>query len=136
MPIDALPDDLDALRALVVRLSDERDAAVETCRRLTEQNDRIRHLLRQLQRGQFGRRSERLDNDQMQLALEDVETTIAKADANDAKADAPAPDKRTAPRRANRGALPAHLPRIHVTLAPEITLCPCCNGALLADAAE
>ena len=46
MPIDALPDDLNALRALVSQLSSERDAAVEECRRVTEQNDRLHHLLR------------------------------------------------------------------------------------------
>jgi len=34
--------------------------------RVSEQNDRLRHLLRQLQRNQFGRRSERLDADQLQ----------------------------------------------------------------------
>jgi hypothetical protein len=50
MPIDALPDDLDALRALVSCLSSERDAAIEECRRVREQNDRLHHLLRQLQR--------------------------------------------------------------------------------------
>src|SRR3954454_6301697 len=47
MPIDALPDDLDALRALVSCLSSERDAAIEECRRVREQNDRLHHLLRQ-----------------------------------------------------------------------------------------
>ena len=81
MPIDALPDDLDALRALVSCLSIERDAAIEECRRVREQNDRLHHLLRQLQRAQFGRRSERLDHEQMQLASEDIETTIAEQDA-------------------------------------------------------
>ena len=39
MPIDALPNDLDALRALVSSLSSERDAAIEECRRVTEQNE-------------------------------------------------------------------------------------------------
>jgi transposase len=39
---------------------------------MTEQNDQLRHLLKQLQRAQFGQRSERLDRDQMQLALEDI----------------------------------------------------------------
>jgi hypothetical protein len=53
MPIDALPDDLDVLRALVSCLSSERDAAIEECRRVREQNDRLHHLLRQLQRAQF-----------------------------------------------------------------------------------
>ena len=81
MPIDAVPDDLDALRALVTQLSSERDAAIAESRRLTEQNDQLRHLLKQLQRAQFGQRSERLDRDQMQLALEDIETSIASRDA-------------------------------------------------------
>src|SRR5262249_42786886 len=35
-----------------------------------------------------------------------------------------------AKRRASRGALPAHLPRIEVTLAPEDTTCPCCRAAM------
>src|SRR5271169_1295259 len=112
MPTDALSDDLDALRALVSRLSSEHDVAVDECRRVTEQNDRLRHLLRQLQRAQFGRRSERLDPEQMQLALEDIETAIAEQDAEEEKketAEKPAdPQKK---RRANRGSLPAHLPR-------------------------
>ena len=66
MSIDASPDDLDALRELVAQLSSERDAALEECRCVTEQNDRLRHLLQQLRRAQFGRRSERLDPEQLQ----------------------------------------------------------------------
>jgi transposase len=72
MPIDTLPDEVDALRTLVSQLLRERDAAIAENRRLSEQNDQVWHLLKQLQRAQFGRRSERLDPDQMQLALEDV----------------------------------------------------------------
>ncbi|HYZ43768.1 MAG TPA: IS66 family transposase [Xanthobacteraceae bacterium] len=130
MPIDALPDDPEALRALVIRLAAERDAALAESQRVSEQNDRLRHLLRQLQRNQFGRRSERLDADQLQLALEDVETALAKADATAAESAARTAGERSSARRANRGSLPAHLPRVHVTLEPESTLCPCCNGAM------
>jgi transposase len=132
MLIDALPNDLDALRVLVSSLSSERDAAIEECRRVTEQNDRLHHLLRQLQRAQFGRRSERLDPDQMQLVLEDIETAIAEHEAEEDKketAEKPA-DPQRKKRRANRGSLPAHLPRIHVTLAPESMACPCCHGVM------
>jgi len=35
-----------------------------------------------------------------------------------------------AKRRASRGALPAHLPRVDVTLAPEDIDCPCCKVAM------
>jgi transposase len=133
MLIDDLPDDLEALRALVSSLSSERDAAIEECRRIREQNDRLHHLLRQLQRAQFGRRSEQLDREQMQLALEDIETSIAEQDAEeeDKKDTAETPaDTQRKKRRANRGSLPAHLPRIHVTLAPESAVCPCCHGTM------
>jgi transposase len=134
MPIDAIPDDVVALRALVSQLSGERDAAIAESQRLTEQNDKLRHLLKQLQRAQFGQRSERLDRDQMQLALEDIETSLAERDAEEEghqpnnAADKPADQRKK--RRINRGALPAHLPHIHVTLEPESTVCPCCNGAM------
>jgi len=133
VPIDALPNDLDALRALVSQLSSERDAAIAETQRLTEQNDKLCHLLKQLQRAQFGARSERLDRDQMQLALEDIETAIAARDAEEEKskpgaADKPADQRKK--RRPNRGALPAHLPHVHVTLEPESKLCPCCQGAM------
>src|SRR3712207_5660601 len=43
--------------------------------------EKLRLLIRQLQRGQFGRRSERLDPDQLQLGLEDLERTAAAAEA-------------------------------------------------------
>jgi transposase len=133
VPIDALPNDLDALRALVSQLSSERDAAIAENQQLTEQNDKLCHLLKQLQRAQFGARSERLDRDQMQLALEDIETAIAARDAEEEKskpgaADKPADQRKK--RRPNRGALPAHLPHVHVTLEPESKLCPCCQGAM------
>ena len=105
MPIDAAANDLNALRALVSQLTSERDAAITESRRLTEQNDQLRHLLKQLQRAQFGQRSEQLDRDQMQLALEDIETALANRDAEEPQqnsaADKPADQRKK--RRINRG---------------------------------
>ena len=72
-----LPADIAALRALVLAAWAERDAEraekarlIEERDQLAGQNDRLRHLIRQLQRVQFGRRSEKLDPDQLNLALE------------------------------------------------------------------
>ena len=48
-----------------------------TAPRLEDQNERLRHIIRQLQRAQFGRRSEKLDPDQLQLALEELEQARA-----------------------------------------------------------
>ena len=88
-------------------------------------------MIRQLQRGQFGRRSERLDPDQLQLGLEDLEQTAAAAEA--AQEEAAARNSTPRPprvRRRNLGALPAHLPRIEVLVDVEDKSCPCCGGAL------
>ena len=90
------------------------------------QNDRLRHLLHQLRRAQFGRRSEKLDPEQLHLAFEDIEQAIAAIEAADDKRDTAAARTRADKRRVNRGALPAHLPRVHVTIEPEDTNCPCC----------
>lgn len=119
---DSASDELDVLRALVIRLTSERDSALA-------ENDQLRHLLKQFQRAQFGRRSEQLDGDQMQLGL-DIETSfVARNTESDEKeaADAPAQQRK---RRINRGALPAYLPRVHVKIAPDSTVCPCCRGTM------
>ncbi|MFZ0116995.1 MAG: IS66 family transposase zinc-finger binding domain-containing protein [Xanthobacteraceae bacterium] len=129
MPIDASSDDLDSLRELVSLLSSERDAALAECKRVTEQNDRLRHLLQQLRRAQFGRKSERLDPEQLQLAIEDLETAVA-AEAAEQDKTAPIEEAPKKKRKTNRGSLPAHLPRVHITLAPDSTACPCCHGVM------
>src|SRR5438874_12990256 len=53
--------DIDALHVLVAAARAERDAAIVERDHALSQIDRLRHLLRQLQRAQFGRRSEKLD---------------------------------------------------------------------------
>ena len=127
---DALPDDIDALQALVSACRASVTPRLPS-RRVTEQNDRLRHLLRQLQRAQFGRRSEKLDPEQLRLALEDIETTIAEQEADDDKKDPAAAAERAEKRRANRGALPAHLPRVDVTIDPRRHECPCCRASCM-----
>src|SRR6266403_2320168 len=129
MPIDAFSYDLDGLRELVSQLSSERDAALAEYKRVMEQNDRLRHLLQQLRRAQFGRKSERLDPEQLQLAIEDLETAVA-AEAAEQDKTAPIEEAPKKKRKTNRGSLPAHLPRVHITLAPDSTACPCCHGVM------
>jgi transposase len=75
----------------------------------------------------FGARSERLLEEQLQLGLEALEQAIAKEDAQAEKQDPALRRDNAAKRRASRGALPTHLPRIEVTLTPEDTACPCCR---------
>jgi len=134
---DQLPTDIDALQELVAAARAERDAAIARCDtaiaerdHALSQMDRLRHLLRQLQRAQFGRRSEKLDPEQLLLAIEDIEQAHAGDEAAEDKKDPAGARKRADKRRADRGALPAHLPHIDVTIAPEDTNCPCCRAPM------
>ena len=97
--------------------------------------DKLHALIKQLQRSQFGRRSEQLDADQLQLGLEDLEQAVAAvAAAQEAAGPATETSPSRPPTRRNRGALPAHLPRIEVVVDMEDKTCPCCGGALHGDA--
>ena len=114
-PASALPDDPGTLKAML--LEERAESA------------RLRQIIKVLQRHRFGRRAESLPEDQLLLALEEVEQVEAagQAQAEAAPAETVA---RTTKRRANRGALPAHLPRIETVIDVESTVCPCCSGPL------
>jgi len=127
---DGLPDDPSELRAAALAMRVELDAERARRRGLEDQNERLCHFIRQLQRMRFGRRSERLDPDQLALALEDLEQAVAEADAEAEKASPPLRRARGRDRRRSRGALPAHLPRIEVVVEPATTVCPCCQGPM------
>src|SRR3954453_5740414 len=113
---EPVPNDVAALRAMLIAAwaerdaeRAERDAERAECDQLASQNDRLRHLIRQLQRLRFGRRSEKLDPDQLNLALEDVEQAIAETEAQQEKVDPAFKRARGETRRAGRGSLPEHL---------------------------
>jgi len=121
---EQLPDDIEGLKALVMAERAARHAAEEKASSEQEGRERLERLLQQLRRALYGRRSEKIDADQLQLALEDIETAIAIIDAEgDAKARS---GKRPRPKRnTNRGSLPVHLPRVEITVDPETTSCAC-----------
>ncbi len=118
-----LPDDVEALRALVLEQAREIDAL----KVFKAEIERLKAIIDALQRHRFGRRSEQLDTDQFELALEEVETALAEAEhARDKASRAPA----ERPRKTNRGSLPAHLERIEQVVDIDDKACPCCGGAL------
>src|SRR3954454_23508960 len=118
-------------RSRNIALEIERDTVMAERDAAQAEIEKLRLLIRQLQRNRFGRRSEKLDPDQLQLGLEDLEQTAAAAEAAQEAAtkgsDAPRPPRS---RRRNLGALPAHLPRVEVLVDVEDKSCPCCGGAL------
>ena len=118
-----LPDDVEALRALV--LEQARD--LDTLKVFQAEVERLRAIIEALQRHRFGRRSEQLDPDQLELSLEEVETALAEAEHAKEKASRARADR---PRKTNRGSLPAHLERIEQVVDVEEKTCPCCGGAL------
>jgi transposase len=126
----SLPEDVEALRALVRSVIAERDAAIAERDQAVEQNGKLRHLLQQLRRTRFGRSSEKLDPDQLQLALEDIEQAVARGEAEEDGRDPQRRAARAKTRSQTRASLPAHLPRVEMVVAPEDTSCPCCRGAM------
>ncbi len=122
-----LPDDAMALKALLLA---ERAGHAEGLAERDAEAERLRQIIKALQRHRFGRRAETLPVDQLELALEDVEQVEA---GEDAKAETAAPEKKVArvrTRRANRGSLPKHLPRIETIVDIDDKTCACCRTAL------
>jgi transposase len=93
--------------------------------------EKLQLAIRRLIRAQYGRRSERMDPEQFQLALEGLEQEVGAVAARE-EAEAPAdPRARTRrPPERNRGHLPAHLERYEVVIDVADKTCPCCGGAL------
>src|SRR5215208_5613797 len=93
--LDELPRDPDRLLLMLQQLAEviahhnaslaslqaERDAAQTRYEVAQAEIEKRRLLIRQLQRRRFGRRSEKLDPDQLQLCLEDLEQTAAASQA-------------------------------------------------------
>src|SRR5215210_5037038 len=107
MDIDlaALPDDVKMLQQMVRSLAAERTTALVAAQAEIE---RLRLIVQKLQRSQFGRRSERLDDHQMQLGFEDLHADIARAEVDLPSETIGAPKRRA---QTDRASLPAHLPR-------------------------
>jgi transposase len=128
LDLENLPTDPEELRTMlaqaaarIAEIESERDAA-------RGEADRLRGIIQELQRHRFGRRSERLDPDQLALALEDLEQTLAAAELAEGRK--PGRVNALNRRKVNRGALPAHLPRIERVIDIADKACPCCGGAL------
>lgn len=113
---DTLPDDPSTLKAMLIA---ERMRA-----------ERLEQIIKELQRHRFGRRAETLPEDQLLLGLEDVEQGVAADEAIEERGAPAAKAERLARRRANRGSLPAHLPRIETVVDIEDKSCTFCRRGL------
>jgi len=145
MAHDALPDDIDALRAALIvarakaldvaaELAVARAKASEDTALIAQQKLRIAKLERQI----YGQRSERSARliDQLSLTFEELEAGATEhelaAEAAVAKTTHVAGFMR---KRPERNTFPDHLPRERVVLDPP-TACECCGGARLRKLGE
>jgi len=114
-----LPDDIATLKAMVIA-GLEREA-------------RMQHILDQIRRTTFGKKSEKLGDDQLLLALDDIDVARAEMEALADQSAIAGDQKRERKRKepgAPRASLPDGLQRIEEVILPAETECPCCGGAL------
>ncbi|WP_245284971.1 IS66 family transposase, partial [Bradyrhizobium sp. th.b2] len=116
-----LPDDVETLQNLVRSLAAERTSLSEAQAEI----ERLHLIIKKLQRSQFGRRAEQLDDDQLQLGFKDISADLARAEAI-----LPPARTKTARTQEERPSLPAHLPREDRRFDVEHEACSCCGGPL------
>jgi transposase len=134
--LSSLPDDQ---RAVVVDLLREHAELLAANAALTaEASDlkqivqRLEHLVAELNHVVHGKKSEKLSEDDRQLAFEDLETAVAEVEAQqDSQTSSDDAPRRQASRaKRNRGNLPESLPRIEQVVEPDSLMCPCGCGPM------
>lgn len=124
----ALPDDVDALKAMVVAMAqkaallEERNLHLELVNKSADERiARLTAVVKMLERARFGSRSERLrtgalSEEQYALVFDEIETGVAAIEAQMEKSAGGSKAKR-APRP--RKSFAAHLERVEVVIEPE-----------------
>ncbi|WP_448208754.1 IS66 family transposase, partial [Azospirillum sp. sgz302134] len=136
---NALRDERDHFKAAYEEAETERSHLKVAYEEAEAERQRLDAVLQQLLRRQSAPTSERLDPEQFQLALENVEQDLASAAAaaeEAAAGNAEDARRRRAPARRNLGHLPEHLPHDEIRIEPTDTNCPCCGGAMHEIAVE
>ncbi len=115
-----------AAEALAARLEAEKAEIAEQVRRLEHLNDELRKAL-------FGKKSEKLGEDERQLSFDDLGTAVAEAGgepaADEQGGEAEARRRRRRPARPG-ARFPARLERRVEVIEPDGTLCPCGCGEM------
>jgi len=145
IPLDALPDDIEALKAALLAERARADAAqAEAAVAKAAHSDvqaLVVHLklqIEKLRRELYGPRSERTARllDQMELQLEELEATASEDELRaEAVATSTTQVSGFTRRRPSRQPFPAHLPRERV-MVPGPSACPCCGGTRLSKLGE
>jgi transposase len=128
---------VEALSKEKTALNFERDAALAQRDAALQENEKLLLLLSQFKRMLFGRRSEKVDPDQLQLLPSEAGCPGGAANENEAPHQGVGSDKRATSDKTsrpsanrNRGRLPLHLPRVDVFVDIEDKSWPCCGGEM------
>ena len=125
--IEALPDEI---RAAFLAERAARQAAEARA-------DRLEHLVHEFQRALFGKKSEKLAADQLELTFEDLEAAINEAETgieaakDNSAAGSGGSDQAKKKARRNLGNLPKELARIEHVIEPDDIQCPCGCGEMV-----
>lgn len=123
--------ELDAERAARQHVEAEKADLEALNAELKAANERLEHLVSEFRRARFGPRSEKLDEDQLNLAFEDIEVAIAETEqALDRRREA-SNDNNSEPSQRRSRALPKDLPRIERVIEPGSIACPCGCGEMV-----
>jgi transposase len=145
LPSVILPESPDALRDLVLSLLRQQEEREFQWAQIAAQKDqhiaardatilRLETTIAKLERWRFGKRSEKLSPNQIQLWEETLDTEVAAVetaiDALPAAGDS-IPSRQRPRRHPGRTPLPDTLPREEIHHDPEHCTCPQCGGALI-----
>jgi transposase len=139
MPLDptALPDDVAALKAMLIAAEKRADVLEAEVRNRMSEIENLKLTIAKLRRDKFGASSERGAKllDQLELQLAELEESVAQ-DETAAEIEAPPSPQgpacagdRERRRKPARRPLPEQLPRERV-VHPAPSTCPCCGGPL------
>ena len=131
MVLADLPDDVDALKAMILALrqqNDETEAEVAELKAINatveERNARLASIIKMLERNRYGSRSEKmkpggLNEEQQAFVFDEIETGLGEIAA-------PLEKKKASRAPRPRKAFAAHLERVEVVIEPEVP--PGCEG--------
>jgi transposase len=122
-----LPNDVDCLKGMILEHSAKLEASEALCIYQKLELEKLRFEIACLKRAKFGRSSEQLDGQilQMQLSIEDLEASLA------AKPQELRPAPKEPAHKPVRRPLPERLPREHI-VHQNPCACPSCGGELRA----
>jgi transposase len=134
--LDRLPPEVRALvEAQAKALEEERAQRAVVEHERAELKDlvaRLKALVQALREARFAAKSEKLHPDQLQMAFEDIEETIAEVQEQQDRATERQAGQRPPRQDTVRRAVPKGLPRIEERVVPEDLTCPCGCGAMVA----